>query len=67
MKPFSSKALHFLVLSVKVHIEKLEAALQATEDEDEQADHLNDLHYLRCLLEELDERQTTLEATLGTG
>ena len=66
MQPFSSKALHFLALSVKVHIEKLEADLAATDDEDEQADYLNDTHYLRCLLKELDERQRALEATLGT-
>ena len=33
MQPYSSKALHFLALSVKVHIEKLEAALAATDDE----------------------------------
>lgn len=64
---FSHKALDVIAESLRLHAEALEARLRDTEDEDEGADLSNDLHYLRTLLADVEERVRRLVDSLGTG
>lgn len=70
-RPYSSKALHFISLSLKVNLEQMEerlAILKAADEEaheDEIADLLNDSQYLRCLIEETEEKMARFIESLG--